>query len=236
MKEGKPTRSPRPSSQFSLHTIPFVCLLSILSAPGILRADEYAQVSHYSALLAPRGLFVLDTRIGDVKIEGWDDSRVEIEAEKVVRVGSEAKAARLFKQIKIELREEDEGLSLRTVYPPRRPWRLFRGATKLSANFRIRMPRRANLRLKCVDGDVTIRGVGGHQQIRVSYGVVEVTAPSLDRLRSVNASTWLGNVQSDLGGENGAGFGRRVSFWNPTGDQNIVVRVRLGGVYIYHGE
>ncbi len=219
-------------SRSNLAVLCVLCGLSSVTA----RADEYSQLSHYSAILAPRGLFVLDTRIGDIKIEGWNDSRVEIEAEKVVRAGSEAKAARLFEQIKIEVREEDEGLSLRTIYPPRRPWRLFRGATKLSANFRIRMPNRANLRLKCVDGDVTIRGMRGHQHVRVSYGVVEVTVPSFDRLRSVNATTFLGNVQSELRGENSAGFGRRVSFWNPAGEQNIAVRVRLGGVYIYRGE
>jgi hypothetical protein len=65
---------------------------------------------------------------------------------------------------------------------------------------------------------------------------VEVTVPSLDRLRSLEARTFLGYVQSDIHGEEGAGFGRKVSFRNAEGAQDIKVRVRLGGIYVYQGE
>jgi hypothetical protein len=43
----------------------------------------------------------------------------------------------------------------------------------------------------------------------------------------------LGYVQSDLHGENSAGWGRKIVFWNMRGDQDIKVRVRMGGVYVY---
>jgi len=36
-----------------------------------------------------------------------------------------------------------------------------------------------------------------------------------------------------LHGENSAGWGRRIMFWNSSGDQDIKVRVRMGGVYVY---
>ncbi len=224
----------RPFSAFILYPSAFAALVCLGIFPARVRADEFSQVSHYRAALYPRGTLFIDTRIGDVKVEGWKESRVEIEAEKVVRAGSEGKAQRLFAQIRIELKENGEEVFLRTIYPPRRPWRLFRGATKLSANFRIRMPYQAGLTLKCVDGDVTIRGVGGWQDVRVGYGNVEVTIPSVERLRRLSARAFLGYAQSDFEGENGAGFGRRVSFWNPEGEQEIRVRVRLGGVYVYH--
>ncbi len=204
-------------------------------APNAARAEEFNQISHLTASLSPRGVFVIEARIGDIRIEGWDETRVEIEAEKIVRARSQAQARRMFNLIRIVLKEEDEGLSLRTIYPSRRPWRLFKGETRLSANLRIRLPSETNLTLHCVDGDVTVRGMKGHQQIRVNYGDVEVTVPSLDRLRSLKAKTFLGYVQSDLHGENDAGFGRSVGFWNPEGEQNIAVRVRMGGVFIYHG-
>jgi len=171
--------------------------------------------------------------VGDLQIEGWDEPRVEIEAEKLVRAGSETKARRLYDQIRIELTGGDKEARLRTLYPPRRPWRLFRGATNLSVNFRIRMPYDANLTLKCGDGDVRIRGIVGRQRVRVSRGDVEVNIPSLHHLRSLRARAWLGYVQSDLHGEDSAGFGREITFWNPQGEQDIAVRVRLGGVYVY---
>lgn len=226
----------RAFSSFIFYPSSFAVLMGICIFPARVRADEFSQVSHYTAGLFPRGTLYIDTRIGNIRVEGWEEPGVDIEAEKVVNAGSEAKARRLFEQIRIELKENGEELFLRTLYPPRRPWRLFRGATKLSANFRIRMPYQANLTLRCIDGDVTIRGVGGQQDVRVSYGDVEVTVPSVERLRLLSARSFLGYAQSDLHGENEAGFGRGVSFWNPQGEQEIRVRVRMGGVYVYHAE
>ncbi len=220
-------------SSFILHTSYFLFVLSAFVSPTLAGAGEYSQISHYKAALFWRGTLYVETRIGDVKVEGWDKPDVEIEAEKVVQAGSEARARRLFDQIKIQLTENGEEVFLRTLYPPRRPWRLFRGATKLSANLRIRMPYEAKLTLKCVDGDVRVRGIVGNQRIRVSYGDVEVSVPSVDRLHSLDARSFLGYVQSDLHGENSAGWGRRVSFFNTDGQQDIHVRVRMGGVYVY---
>lgn len=220
-------------SSFILQTSYFLFVLSAFVSPTVTWAGEYSQVTHYKAALFWRGTLYVETRIGDVKVEGWDKPDVEIEAEKVVQAGSEARAQRLFDQIKIQLTENGEEVFLRTLYPPRRPWRLFRGATKLSANLRIRMPYEAKLTLKCVDGDVRVRGIVGNQRIRVSYGDVEVSIPSVDRLHSLDARSFLGYVQSDLHGENSAGWGRRVSFFNTDGQQDIHVRVRLGGVYVY---
>ena len=210
-----------------------LCILGALCGPPAVRAGEFSQLSHYSARMFPRGTVLVDTRVGDVTVEGWDESRVEIEAEKVVRASSENKAARRFERIKVELTANDEEIQLKTVFPPRRPWRLFRGATKLSVNYRLRIPAQASLVLKCTDGDVRIRGIDGRQEIRVGYGNVEVNLPSLGRLRSLNASTFLGYVQSNIHGEEGAGVGRKVEFWNPRGEQEVTVRVRFGGVYVY---
>ncbi|MBI1984169.1 MAG: hypothetical protein HYS61_08225 [Acidobacteria bacterium] len=216
----------------------FLCsfsVLCVLCGPPAIRADEFSQTSYYSAEMVPRGTVQVDTRVGDVTVEGWDESRVEIAAEKVVRAGSERKAARRFERIKIEMTTNDEEVQLRTIFPPRRPWRPFRGATKLSVNYRIRMPAQATFVLKCTDGDVRIRGLVGHQEVRVGYGNVEVNLPSLWRVRSLNASTFLGYVQSNLHGETSAGFGRKVEFRNPQGEQEITVRVRFGGVYVFGG-
>jgi hypothetical protein len=220
-------------SSFILQTSSFICVLCAFVAPTLARAGEFSQVSHYSERLFSYGTLIVEARIGDLKIEGWDEPRVEIEAEKVVQAGSEAKAQRLYKQIQIQLISEERNVRLRTIFPPRRLWRPFRGATKLSVNYRIRMPYDANLTLRCVDGDVRVRGIVGNQQIRVSYGDVEVTIPSVHRLHSLDARAFLGYVQSDLHGEDSAGWGRQVSFFNTDGDQDISVRVRMGGVYVY---
>ena len=204
-----------------------------LFLPQLLRAEEFNRVAHYSARMFSFGTLTVDTRIGDVQIEGWDEPLLQIEAEKIVRAKSEGKAEALYDQIKIRLEGADKKVLLRTDYPSRRLWRPFRDETRLSVNYRIRMPFDANLMLKCVDGDVRVRGIAGHEDLHVNYGDVEVQVPSIYRLRSLRARALLGYVESDLHGESGAGWGQKLTFWNARGDQDIVVHVRLGGVFIY---
>ena len=201
-----------------------------------LRADEFSQTSHYRVRLFTGGTLTMETRTGDIYITGWDDPHVEIEAEKVVHAKSKKDAERRYKRISILLNGQDEMVRLRTLYPPRRPWRPFRGESSLTVNFHIHMPYDCNLDLKVVDGDVRVEGVVGQEEIRVNYGQVEVDVPSRSNLRSVRAKTWLGNVQSNLRGENAAGFNKKVLFWNPNGTQNISLKVHMGGIYIFRGE
>jgi hypothetical protein len=199
-------------------------------------ADEFSQITHHSIELM-RGTVEINTRVGDIFIEGWDKARVEVEAEKVVRAGSEKKAQPMFGRIRVVLSTDDEQriVYLKTHYPSRRPWRPFKGESKLTVNYRIKMPSDANLILRCVDGDVRIGGITGNQQLKINYGNVEINVPSVWDLRSFQAHTWLGYVQSDLSAltQDDAGVGRNISFYNAQGSQEIEVRVRMGGVFVY---
>jgi len=215
----------------------FLCALVILCLTHVPAfADEFSQVSQHSIELM-RGTVEIDTRVGDIFIEGWDKARVEVKAEKLVRAGSEKKAQSMFNRLRIDLSTDDEQriVYLRTHYPSRRPWRPFKGESKLTVNYRIKMPYDANLILHCVDGDVRIEGVKGNQQLKINYGNVEINVPSIWDLRSLQAHTWLGYVQSDLQAltQDDAGVGRNISFFNAQGRQEIEVRVRMGGVFVY---
>lgn len=206
-----------------------------LGAQG-LRADEFSQTFHYAVRMFSVGTLTLNTRTGDIFVEGWDEPRLEIEAEKVVRAKSAAKAKPLYDRVRIELEGQDKAVRLRTIYPSRKLWRPFRGESKLSVNLRIKMPAEANLTVHCVDGDVRIRGVTGREVLLVNYGDVEVDVPDVYHLRSLNAHAWLGYVQTDLhstGDQDSSGVHPGLAFWNSMGNQDIVVRVRMGGVWVY---
>ena len=88
-----------------------------------------------------------------------------------------------------------------------------------------------------MDGDVRVTGLVSREQLRVNYGDVEIDVPDVYRLRSLDAHTWLGYVQSDLHGlpQDSAGFRRRLFFENSQGRQDILVRVRMGGVFVFGG-
>lgn len=215
----------------------YLCVLCVLGG-SYARADEFSQTSTYSTRLFSFGTLVVDARMGDLHVEGWDEPRVEVEAEKTVRARSEVKARSLYGLIKVQLEGKDKEVRLRALFPPRRVWRPFRDESRLSVNFRIKMPYDANLRVKCVDGDVTIRGIAGREDLLVNYGDVEVNVPDVYRLRSLSAHAWLGYVENDLHGgitQDSSGLRQGLSFWNSLGDQDIVVRVRMGGVWVYGG-
>jgi len=209
---------------------------ALLFFPVHLRADVFTRTIHYRVRLFTGGTFTMKVRTGDIYITGWDDPHVEIEADKEVHARSKKDAERRYKRIKIQLQGRDKAVHLRTIYPPRRPWRPFRGESSLTVNFHIHMPYDCNLVLKAVDGDVRVQGVVGQERIMVNYGDVEVDVPTASQLRSVRAKTWLGNVQSNLHGENAAGFSKKVLFWNPGGTQDIWLKVHMGGIYIYRND
>jgi hypothetical protein len=232
----KARRRLRPARLNSSAVVCAACFVAVLLSPASLRGDEFSQKSHYSTRLFSFGTLVIEARMGDIRVEGWDEPHVQIEAEKTVRAGSEAKAKRLYDSIKIQLEGQDKVVRLRTIYPSRRLWRPFRDESKLSVNFRIKMPYDANLVLKCVDGDVRVAGLVGQEELHVNYGDVEIDVPDVYRLRSLNAHSWLGYVESDLHGgmsQDSAGLQQRLTFWNSNGSQDIFVRVRLGGVWVY---
>jgi hypothetical protein len=210
-------------------------LMLFITACSTVRADEFSQNSHYSVRLFSVGSLTIDTRVGDIDITGWDEPRVEIDAEKVVRAKNHAGAQPLFDQIRVVLEGQDKQVRLRTLYPSRRLWRPFRDESKLTVNFAIKMPYDAALNVACVDGDVRVSGVTGREQLRVNYGDVEVDLPSVWALHSFYARTWLGYIENDLHGtdQDGAGLHQKVSFWNPDGKQDVAVRVRMGGVFVY---
>ena len=214
-----------------------LCLaVSISLAPALARADEFSQITNHSIRLV-RGTVVVDARVGDILIEGWDKERVDVEAEKVVRADSDKDSKQMFDRIRLAIGtdEEERTVFLKTLYPPRRPWRPFRGESKLTINLRMKIPRDANLILKCVDGDVRVRGIKGNEQLKVNYGSVEISVPSVWDLKSVQAHTWLGYVENNLQPlpESDSGISRRVIFWNPQGRQEITINVHMGGVFVY---
>ncbi len=229
---GRPARRPLPIAIGWL-----VLALAAVAAPPA-RADEFTRTTHYSIRMFSFGTLTIDTRIGDVTVEGWDYPRLEVDAEKLVRAGSKRRADVLYDKIGIRLRGQDKKITLTTLLPARRVWRPFRGESKLTVNYTIRMPYDANLIVRCVDGDVTVHGLTKQIFLRVNYGDVEVELPDVYRLRSLKAHTALGYVESDLRGveQDSAGLERTISFVNGNGDQDVFVSVHMGGVFIYTDE
>src|ERR1051326_1787094 len=77
------------------------------TAPAAL-ADEFSKTVHFSVRMFSTGTLFINPRTGDLQIEGWDEPRVEIDAEKVVRSSSEAAARLLYDVVQIGLERSEE--------------------------------------------------------------------------------------------------------------------------------
>src|SRR5690348_17254631 len=125
MTKQPPGNQPRPLFSFILRPSLLLCSgsgLALLLLPAALRADEFSRVAHYSVRMFSYGLLTVEGRTGDIRVEGWDEPRLEIEAEKVVRAKSAKSAEPLYDLLGIDLRGQDRQVQLRSTYPPRRLW------------------------------------------------------------------------------------------------------------------
>jgi len=107
----EPERLASSETAFRVFRFCALCALCGVVAPG-LRADEFSQTAHYAVRMFSVGTLTLDTRTGDIFIEGWDEPRLEVEAEKVVRANSATKAEPLYDNVRIELEGQDKAVRL----------------------------------------------------------------------------------------------------------------------------
>jgi hypothetical protein len=63
----------------------FTCLIIFSTATARLKAEEFTQKSQYAVRMFSTGTLSMDTRTGDIRIEGWDTPRLEVEAERPSR-------------------------------------------------------------------------------------------------------------------------------------------------------
>ena len=57
-----------------------LCLvgLALLGEQAPVRADEFSKTVHYSTRMFSFGTLTIDTRMGDIHVESWDQPRLEI--------------------------------------------------------------------------------------------------------------------------------------------------------------
>lgn len=133
-----------------------------------------------SAPLKKGGLLMITNVSGDVIVQGWSKNEVEVtgtlgkEAERLVFDADGDEILVKVEQRKDKDKEKDKDWN---------NWRHEGGGTTLS----IRAPHSANLKIKTVSADVTIKDIRGSQRIRTVSGDLHTTVDSEDaELRTVS--------------------------------------------------
>jgi hypothetical protein len=134
--------------------------------------------------LGRNGTFDLQNVAGDIIVTGGGGDQVRIEALKRARHRLETQARAVLPDVRIEVIERGGSIEVRTLQPRRRD-----AAT--AVDYRVTLPRGAQVMLATQSGNVRVSNVDG--ELRARSGSGNVTASDVRRIRQI--STVSGNVE-----------------------------------------
>ncbi|MFZ1015271.1 MAG: hypothetical protein WAN28_18145 [Terracidiphilus sp.] len=95
---------------------------------------------------------------------------------------------------------------------------------------KIEVPRRTNLSVRMLAGQVTVEEVKGDKDIYLGAGQIVISSIHDGDYRSVNASVVVGQVQARAFGADTGGFFRSFSRKNASGDYRLEAHVTTGQI------
>lgn len=165
-------------------------LLALIAASAALvPAQSTAQSGaefHESYNLNAGGTVSVQNVSGYIRVTGWDENRVKVDAVKKSQRRTED-----LSRVEIQVSASADRVEIRTIYPR------FERNTDISVDYDIRVPRSAISSLTSVSGSVSVSGVSARTTARSTSG--EITAQSIGG--DANLSTTSGNITaSDIKG------------------------------------
>jgi len=171
------------------------------------------------------GALRVDNMNGDIEVSSWDRPEVKVEALQEIKASSKAAAEKYAEKAELEVEPVGKTIEVRTVYPEARDmggfWkRLFGvGKPRMSIQYKIRVPRRMDLDLRTMNGQVRASEVEGQVYAASTNGkirLVQAAGPiecrttnggiELQEIRGpVEAGTTNGGIDVDLLGTSGEG-------------------------------
>jgi len=146
----------------------------------------------------PQSLFSLRTEFGDVVISTWDKKKVSVVAEIKTSARKEKYAQEYGEDIKIEVSQTPQELSVETDYPPRRKYRdgLFSSrSVSFSVNYTIRLPVKMSADVRNNFGKLAITGVQGSLKAKTGHnGMSIIDCPDVSHLKNQFGSIRLQNI------------------------------------------
>jgi len=225
-------------------------LTAVLFALGVLEpslpllaeepAKRPAQSSHTEQLnFGPGGTIHLDGSYGDLKVEGWDRSEVEITVTKLTRYHDPQQrepAQQRLERIRVAAeRRSDSELVINTMRSRRRLFApLFATVTDgVTVDYEIRAPRDSKLVIHHATGSVLVNNMAGDIEATGQRGDIVLMLAASGKY-SIDAKTKVGTVSSDF-----EGSARLRRYWlgeryatNSPSSHRIHLRIGVGGITI----
>jgi len=175
----------RRSTGIKLSLILITGLLLILP---LVAGETYQEKFARTENLTRDGLVIINNVSGDIRVMVWKEEKVKIEAVKLARASSEAKAKENADKVTIEVTAEPGLVRIETRYPESRRW--FGGGDNVSVDYTLWIPDRASIESRSVSGDVQVEKAGGAVKVSAVSGNVSIVGG----VRTISAKAVSGNV------------------------------------------
>jgi len=138
--------------------------------------------------LVKDGKVIIGNISGNIEVKTWNKAQVQIDALKVSRATTLAKAKENITKVKITITKENSTLRIKTEYPKEREKNL-----SVSITYTLLIPSAASINANTVSGNVTCEDIGGDLKAKTVSGNVIVSGAK----NGANCSTTSGTVEVD---------------------------------------
>ena len=148
-----------------------LCMLTISAGSCINFGDwwprvEYKKTEKFDAPLAPGSILALDNEVGSITIDGQDVVNCDVTAAITVKAPTEKEAKELAEQIKIELKQDGNTLTVNTTRPRKKKRR------SISINFKVTVPKQTALQVSSDVGEIQVSNITESIKAKTDVGKI----------------------------------------------------------------
>lgn len=172
--------------------------VAVVFATPVQGKETYEEKFEKTIALAADGKVHISNVSGDIEVRTWGEAQVKIQALKVSKASSSAKAKENAQKVEIEINEEAKFLRIETKYPKDKK---FRGGDSInvSVDYWLWIPGKAAIKASTVSGDVDVEGLGGSAELSAVSGNVDVRkALNGADCNAVSGDLTLSDIQGDV--------------------------------------
>ncbi|MBN2000380.1 DUF4097 family beta strand repeat protein [candidate division KSB1 bacterium] len=118
----------------------------------------------------PNGTLWIDSDLGSIEVKAASGSRVDIEVERTVRVGSRRAAEEILEDLEITFDQHGNDVKVTARYDKPRSGLWDAGRSKLNLKFFVMVPEKYNVNLKTSGGSIKVDDLQGEVEAKTSGG------------------------------------------------------------------
>ena len=226
-----------------------ICLLGMLtiSAGSCINIGgwwprvEYKKTNKLDTPLAPGSILALENEVGSITIDGQDVTNCDVTATITVKAPTEEEAKELAEQIKIELEQDGNTLTVKTTKPRKKRRR------SISINFKITVPKQTalqisgdvgeiltsniteNIKAQTDVGKISCKEISGDIDLKVDVGKVNVVySKTASAACNVTIKTDVGSIDITTPPECSAVVQANTDVGSITTDMPLTIKGRVG--------